>query len=184
MRLLSIALLGILVILWVMLVDLWPTLPERIPLLPPGIDATDPFVERSLAWWFGPPAGATLVALLTGVLAPRILARRAASGRWNPVPRAASVRQLPPEARLRIVQPIRLGLVTASICLVVLVARWWIHVAETATSGSPAGGRPMVTVAMLTAAVTLLGAAWTFARIRAGAELDRATRAGDSRREP
>ncbi|MCU0864293.1 MAG: hypothetical protein MUC36_10900 [Planctomycetes bacterium] len=171
MRLLTIALLGILVVTWVMLVDLWPTLPERIPLLPPGLDATDPFVERSLAWWFGPPAGATLVALLTGVLGPRMLARRATDGRWNPVPRAGSVRQLAPEARARIVQPIRLGLVGATICPLILVARWWVHVAEAAANGAPSTGGAGVSLTMLTAATTSLGAGWTFSRSRATAEL-------------
>ena len=171
MRILSIALLGILVVMWVMLIHLWPTLPERIPLLPPGIDATDPFVDRSLAWWFGPPAGATLVALLLGVLGPRVLARRAADGRWNPVPGAGSVRMLPPEARARIVQPIRLGLVGATICPLILISRWWVHVAETAEKGLLNTGGAGVSLTMLVAATTSFGVGWTFSRSRATAEL-------------
>ena len=171
MRILTMALLGILVVMWVMLIHLWPTLPERIPLLPPGIDATDPFVDRSLAWWFGPPAGATLMALLLGVLGPRVLARRAADGRWNPVPGAGSVRLLPPEARARIVQPIRLGLVGATICPLILISRWWVHVAETAEKGLPGTGGTVVSLTMLSAATTSLGCGWAFARSRATTEL-------------
>ena len=68
-------------------------------------------------------------------------------------------------------QPIRLGLVGATICPLILISRWWVHVAETAEKGLLNTGGAGVSLTMLVAATTSFGVGWTFSRSRATAEL-------------
>ncbi|MFO1032085.1 MAG: hypothetical protein U1F60_13490 [Planctomycetota bacterium] len=165
---------GVLVVttaLWWMLFDLWPQLPASIPLWPFGDDAARHEVARSVAWWFGPPAVVTVLAVLLGLLAPRRLAARADRSAWLPVPRANAVRRLPPDSRARIVQPIRLGLAFAAFCLLTMVGHWWNTIAEAAMAHSSSGGRPQAAWPLLGALVTAGGASWTIAKVRANKEL-------------
>lgn len=172
---------GLLVVttaLWWMLFDLWPQLPANLSLWPFDGDPARHEVARSVAWWFGPPAAVTALAVLLGLVAPRRLAARAARGNWLPVPRAQAVRRLPPDSRARIVKPIRLGLAFAAFCLLTLVGHWWNSIAEAAMNSAPNGRSDRFAWPLVGALASAVGASWTIARVRADKELAAFVQAG------
>lgn len=172
---------GLLVVttaLWWMLSDLWPQLPANLSLWPFEGDPARCMVARSVAWWFGPPAAVTALALSLGLLAPRRLAARAARGDWLPVPRANAVRRLPPDSQARIVRPIRLGLAFAAFCLLTMVGHWWNTIAETAMGHATSSMHQRTAWSLLGALATAAGASWTLAKVRADKELTAFVQAG------
>ena len=178
MAILVFGLLVVTTFLWWMLFDLWPELPARIPLWPFGDDAADREVERSAINWFGPPAVITVLATLLGIGMPMALTARAAGGGWLPVARQASIRLLPEPSRHRIVQPLRLGLTFAASCLLILVAKWWISVAEAPKDSLRLLELDRIAWPMVTAMLTGLGAASGFSKLRATKELTAFVQAG------
>ncbi|MBL8735183.1 MAG: hypothetical protein JNL12_02020 [Planctomycetes bacterium] len=172
---------GLLVVttaLWWMLFDLWPQLPANLSLWPFEGDPARCMVARSVAWWFGPPAAVTALALSLGLLAPRRLAARAARGDWLPVPRANAVGRLPSDSQARIVKPIRLGLAFAAFCLLTMVGHWWNTIAEAAMDSAPTRRGERFAWPLVGALASAVGASWTIARVRADKELTAFVQAG------
>lgn len=163
MRWLLLALVAMTGMLWWMLVDQWPALPARVPLLHWRADREARFVERSDWWWFGPPAFATGFAWAFGIGGALWLTRRAAAGMSLPLPLWASVRLLPVEFRLKVMQPVRLAVLFVAVCCLIQVGAWYDTAAELALAGSGRGGH-MPMFAVMASAV---GSGFALARMRA-----------------